>query len=257
MAGLTDRRRNLCDTPRPLVTGVVAVGDAWAVTVRTVGRGLTMSPQHGLELRDALRQTATGEAVDLVTAFGAATRNGLARVYRQTTACTRHRLAEMDAHAAGRPCRHPDRSRARALALLAQHDADALRAERAAAHLLPGGQEALQAPGVADAVSRLVPEVEQHWPAGPARADLLGALGGSRAAPSTARRLARGSVSAGPRLRHRPRARATPARAALPTAAVPPLCRPAPPSPRASHGGPGRRQPRRRTRGYGRSRPDP
>ncbi|MGW3122473.1 hypothetical protein ACWDBW_36005 [Streptomyces sp. NPDC001107] len=60
----------------------------------------------------------------------------------------------------------------------AQHDADALRAERAAAPLLPGAQEALQAPGVADAVSRLVPEVEQHRPAGPARTDLLGALGG-------------------------------------------------------------------------------
>ena len=84
----------------------------------------------------------------------------------------------MDAHAAGHPYRHPDWSRARALALLAQRDADALRAERAVAHLLPRAQEALQAPGIADAVSRLVPEVEQHMPAGPAREDLLAALAG-------------------------------------------------------------------------------
>ena len=176
MAGLTNRKRNLYDAPRAFVTGVVAVGDAWAVTVPTVGRGLAMSLQHSLALRDALRRTATGEPVDLVTAFGEATRDGLARVYRQTTAYTRHRLAEMEAHAAGRPYRHPEWSRARALALLAQQDADALRAERAAAHLLPGAQEALQAPGIADAVSRLAPEVEQHMPAGPARKDLLDAL---------------------------------------------------------------------------------
>ena len=82
MAGLTDRRRNLYDGPRALVTGVVAVGDAWAVTVPTVGRGLAMSLQHSLALRDALRRTTTGEPVDLVTAFGDATRAGLAVVYR-------------------------------------------------------------------------------------------------------------------------------------------------------------------------------
>ncbi|MFF4507842.1 FAD-dependent oxidoreductase [Streptomyces sp. NPDC001401] len=178
MAGLTDRKRNLYDTPRALVTGVVAIGDAWAVTVPTVGRGLAMSLQHGLALRDALRQTGSGEPVDLVTAFGKATNDGLARVYRQTTAYTRHRLAEMDAHAAGLPYRHPDWSRVRALALLAQRDPDALRAERAAAHLLPGAQQALRAPGIDDAVSRLVPEVEQQMPAGPAREDLLNTLTG-------------------------------------------------------------------------------
>ncbi|MEJ8668031.1 hypothetical protein WKI71_04020 [Streptomyces sp. MS1.AVA.1] len=138
MAGLTDRKRTLYDAELPLATGLVAVGDAWAVTVPSIGRGLAMSLQHSLMLRDVLRQNGTGDPVALVTAFGRATRDGLGQVYRQCTSYTRHRLAEMDAHAAGRPYRHPDRDRARALTLLAGRDPDALRAERAGAHLLPG-----------------------------------------------------------------------------------------------------------------------
>ncbi|PTM86979.1 FAD-dependent oxidoreductase [Streptomyces sp. VMFN-G11Ma] len=178
MAGLSDRKRNLYDTEHPLVTGLVAVGDSWAFTVPTVGRGLTMSLQHGLVLRDALRRTGTGEPEDLVAEFGRATDDSLAPVYRRTTFYTHHRLAEMDAHAAGLPYRDPDWSRSRALVRLAQRDPDALRAERAAAHLLPGAREELRAPALADAVARLVPEVEQDLPPGPSRAELLAAIGG-------------------------------------------------------------------------------
>uniref|UniRef100_A0AAU1IAH8 FAD-dependent oxidoreductase n=1 Tax=Streptomyces sp. NBC_00180 TaxID=2903632 RepID=A0AAU1IAH8_9ACTN len=176
MAGLTDRKRTLYDAELPLATGLVAVGDAWAVTVPSIGRGLAMSLQHSLMLRDVLRQNGTGDPVALVTAFGRATRDGLGQVYRQCTSYTRHRLAEMDAHAAGRPYRHPDRDRARALTLLAGRDPDALRAERAGAHLLPGAGVELSAPALMEAVTRAVPEVEQRMPPGPSRSEVLDAL---------------------------------------------------------------------------------
>ncbi|WP_405953804.1 FAD-dependent oxidoreductase [Streptomyces phaeochromogenes] len=176
MAGLTDRKRPLYDTQRPLVTGLVAVGDAWAVTTPTVGRGLAMSLRHSLLLRETLRRTGTALPVELVTRFAEATRDSLGRVYERTAAYTRHRLAEMDAHTAGTVYRNPDWIRAKALALLARRDTDALRAERAAAHLLPGARDVLRAPALADAVTRLVPEVEQHVPPGPSRADLLKAI---------------------------------------------------------------------------------
>lgn len=176
MAGLTDRKRPLYDTQRPLVTGLVAVGDAWAITTPTVGRGLAMSLRHSLLLRETLRRTGTAHPVELVTRFAEATRDSLGRVYERTAAYTRHRLAEMDAHTAGTVYRNPDWIRAKALALLARRDTDALRAERAAAHLLPGARDALRAPALADAVTRLVPEVEQHVPPGPSRADLLKAI---------------------------------------------------------------------------------
>ncbi|MCI3273690.1 FAD-dependent oxidoreductase [Streptomyces cylindrosporus] len=176
MGGLTDRKRNLYDAEQPLVTGVVAVGDAWAYTVPTVGRGLAMSLEHSLALRNALRETCLTDPVDLVTRFAAATNADLARIYRQTTSYTRHRLAEMDAHAAGRPYDHPGWRRARALAHLARQDPDALRVERAAAHLLPGAAEALRAPVVAAAVDRLLHEFEGRMPPGPARPDALKAV---------------------------------------------------------------------------------
>ncbi|MGW3942284.1 hypothetical protein [Streptomyces phaeochromogenes] len=166
-----------CTTPNaPLVTGLVAVGDAWAITTPTVGRGLAMSLRHSLLLRETLRRTGTAHPVELVTRFAEATRDSLGRVYERTAAYTRHRLAEMDAHTAGTVYRNPDWIRAKALALLARRDTDALRAERAAAHLLPGARDALRAPALADAVTRLVPEVEQHVPPGPSRADLLKAI---------------------------------------------------------------------------------
>ncbi|NUQ95558.1 MAG: hypothetical protein HOY79_03000 [Streptomyces sp.] len=111
----------------------------------------------------------------LATMFGAARRDGLGRVYRQTTAYTRHRLAEMAAPATVRP--YGTRTGADQSARLpAQRDPHALGAGRAAARLLPDGQQAPHAPGAAHAASRPVPEVEQHMPAGPARADVIHAF---------------------------------------------------------------------------------
>ncbi|WP_369269256.1 hypothetical protein AB5J55_03685 [Streptomyces sp. R11] len=176
MAGLTDRKRTLYDAEVPLVTGLVAVGDAWAVTVPSIGRGLAISLQHSLILRDVLRKHGTGDPVGLVAAFGRATREGLEPVYWQSTSYTRHRLAEMDAHAAGHPYRHPDWDRARALTLLAGRDPDALRAERAGAHLLPGAGAEMSAPALVEAVKRTMAEVEQGMPPGPARAEVLDAV---------------------------------------------------------------------------------
>ncbi|MEU6147860.1 hypothetical protein ABZ848_46930 [Streptomyces sp. NPDC047081] len=70
------------DVEEPLVTGVVAVGDAWAYTVPTVGRGLAKSLQHSLVLRDTLRQAGLSDPVGLVARFAAATNDGLDRIYR-------------------------------------------------------------------------------------------------------------------------------------------------------------------------------
>ncbi|MFC5218740.1 hypothetical protein [Streptomyces coerulescens] len=176
MAGLTDRKRTLYDDVHPRVTGVVAVGDAWALTVPSIGRGLAMSLEHSLRLRDVLRRTGVTERLDPIAEFGRATRDGLDGVYGRSTSYTEHRLAEMDAHAAGRRYRHPDWGRARALALLAERDPEALRAERAAAHLLPGAAAELRAPALVEAVDRLIPEVQRRMPPGPTRAQLLAAV---------------------------------------------------------------------------------
>ncbi|MGW3289777.1 FAD-dependent oxidoreductase [Streptomyces sp. NPDC001002] len=176
MARLTHRRRTLYDTEQPLVTGLVALGDAWALTVPTLGRGLTMSLTHALILRDLLRRADTDDPTAFAAAYAKATVDGLDRPYRQTVSYTRHRLAEMTAHAAGTPYTDPGWQRARALRLLAQRDPAALRAERAAVHMLPGAQEELRAPALAEAVASLAAETTGTMPAGPTRAELLHAL---------------------------------------------------------------------------------
>ncbi|WP_217548473.1 NAD(P)/FAD-dependent oxidoreductase [Streptomyces sp. GbtcB6] len=176
MGRLTQRRRTLYDTEQPLVTGLVAVGDAWALTVPTLGRGLATSLNHSLILRDLLRRADTDDPPGFAAAYAKATVDGLDWSYRQSLTYTRHRLAEMDAHAAGIPYADPDWHRNRALRLLAQRDPDALRAERAAAHLLPEAREELRAPALTEAVARLAAETKGSMPAGPSRAELLDAL---------------------------------------------------------------------------------
>lgn len=202
MAGLKDRVRNLYGAGRPPVTGLVAVGDAWACTNPTVGRGLTMSLEHGVCLRDTLRETGTTDPVALVERFGEATVRRVEPTYRQTAAYSRHRLAEMDADITGVPYRHPEWSSQKALDILSGRNPDALRAMRAMVQLLPGARQALHAPAmddaiaglntlrtdrgsavprtpptIADAVAQLVPQADRQAVPGPSRTELLKAIG--------------------------------------------------------------------------------
>ncbi|OLT16549.1 hypothetical protein BJF78_14125 [Pseudonocardia sp. CNS-139] len=59
MSGLNDRRRTLAVDGEPVVTGLVAIGDAWASTNPSLGRGSTMGLIHACLLRGVLRQAMT------------------------------------------------------------------------------------------------------------------------------------------------------------------------------------------------------
>ncbi len=52
---LEDRWRDLLRDGRPVATGVVSVGDAWACTNPSVGRGIGIGTMHAVALRDHLR----------------------------------------------------------------------------------------------------------------------------------------------------------------------------------------------------------
>jgi 2-polyprenyl-6-methoxyphenol hydroxylase-like FAD-dependent oxidoreductase len=204
MAGLKDRWRNLYESVRigrpPLVTGLVAIGDAWAATNPTVGPGLAMTLQHSVLLRDALRATGATDAVALAEQFGKATNDELDGTYRSTALYSRHRLAEMDADDVGELYVRPDWTSRRALELLAARDVDALRVIRAMAQMLPDASKGLDEPAtagmlnvvslakadagahrkpptVADVVARLMPEAERTPLPGPTRRELLRAVG--------------------------------------------------------------------------------
>lgn len=100
MTGIEDRLRDLVVDGRPVVTGVVTVGDAWACTNPSLGRGVSIGFAHAAALRAAV---AEGGADAVATARSLAERTA-AEVepwYRATLRYDRHRLAEAQAAAAG------------------------------------------------------------------------------------------------------------------------------------------------------------
>lgn len=100
MAKIEDRIRNFWPGGRPVATGVLAVGDAWACTNPSVGRGASIGMLHATVLRDTLRDTGE-DPVGLAEAFGVATAEKVEPWYRATLAFDQGRLDEMAILAAG------------------------------------------------------------------------------------------------------------------------------------------------------------
>jgi 2-polyprenyl-6-methoxyphenol hydroxylase-like FAD-dependent oxidoreductase len=98
---IEDRHRELRPDGVPVVTGLVAVADAWGCTNPSVGRGASIGMFHAQTLRDTLRQTGPDHPVELSEAFATATAATVEPWYRATLAFDRHRLAEMAAIADG------------------------------------------------------------------------------------------------------------------------------------------------------------
>jgi 2-polyprenyl-6-methoxyphenol hydroxylase-like FAD-dependent oxidoreductase len=174
MAGIEDRHRCLVVDEVPVATGVVLVGDSWAATNPSVGRGAAMALLHARALRDTLRKA---DLPDVPAAFHAATMESVEPIYRATTWHDTHRLAEMDADIAGVPYA-PDDPRwtmSCALYAAAPKDPDLTRAYAAVGGMLTTPSEVFASPGVAERVLALA---GPRYPDSPSRADLLAAVGG-------------------------------------------------------------------------------
>ncbi|MFD1933380.1 NAD(P)/FAD-dependent oxidoreductase [Nonomuraea mangrovi] len=94
-AGQT-RRRDLVADGLPVVTGLLAVGDAWATTNTTFGLGLSMSLVQGALLRDAIDTVDVVDHVKLGLAFAESLETTAAPYYRALADWDTHRLAEID-----------------------------------------------------------------------------------------------------------------------------------------------------------------
>src|SRR6478672_438092 len=99
MAGLEDRHRRLVVDGVPVATGVVAVGDAWACTNPSLGRGATIGLLHACTLRDVLRDVGPDDPEKLVRRFDEVTASVVEPLYRTTLWFDRNRLAELAADA--------------------------------------------------------------------------------------------------------------------------------------------------------------
>jgi len=178
MAGIEDRHRRLVVDGDPVATGVVAVGDAWACTNPSVGRGASMALIQGRLLRDLLCETDPADHDKLARRFDEANSQVVEPLYRATLWNDRHRLAEMAADAAGTAYRTDDPRWPVSKALFAAGlvDPDLARGYASIAAFIATPDEVLGAPGMVEKVIALGMGAPQYPIPGPTRGELLAAI---------------------------------------------------------------------------------
>ena len=179
MAGLEDRHRRLVVDGVPVATGVVAVGDAWACTNPSLGRGATIGLLHACTLRDVLRDVGPVDPEKLVRRFDEVTAAVVEPLYRTTLWFDRNRLAELaaDAGTAGQ-AGDPRWAAGKALFAASLADQDLAREYLSVALLLSPADEVFARPGVAERVMRLGAHAPRYPLPGPNRRELLAAISG-------------------------------------------------------------------------------
>lgn len=175
MAGILDRYRRFVVDGAPVVTGFAALGDAWACTNPSAGRGLSVGLVHA----QLLRRTVRGH-LDDPARFARVWDEGTERVvtpfYRNQVAADRARFAEMSVLRDGLvPYAAPsvmDR-----FAAAAARDPDVFRAllETILCTALP--EDVLARPGMRERIERWGQEPAPPSP-GPDRAQLLRLIAG-------------------------------------------------------------------------------
>jgi 2-polyprenyl-6-methoxyphenol hydroxylase-like FAD-dependent oxidoreductase len=178
IAGIEDRHRRLVVDDRPVATGVVAVGDAWACTNPSLGRGAAIGLLHACCLRDVLRDVDPGDPEKLARRFDEVTTTVVEPLYRMTVGFDRHRLAEIAADVDGTPYVTDDPRWLVGKATFAASltDPDITRAYGSLAALLVTPDELFATPGLVDRVLRLAAGAPSYPLQGPTRQELLATI---------------------------------------------------------------------------------
>jgi 2-polyprenyl-6-methoxyphenol hydroxylase-like FAD-dependent oxidoreductase len=178
IAAIEDRRRRFVVDGHPIVTGLVPVGDSYACTNPSLGRGAAIGLLHACAVRDLLREVGPDHPERLARRFDQVTQATVDPLYRATLEFDRHRLAEINGEITGQPYRPEDPAWdiSKALYAAAPHDPDVLRAYTAVAALIAMPLDALAEPGLLDKVIALGSTVPRYPAPGPTRPELLAAL---------------------------------------------------------------------------------
>jgi 2-polyprenyl-6-methoxyphenol hydroxylase-like FAD-dependent oxidoreductase len=175
LGGILDRRRRFVVDGAPVVTGLVAVGDAWACTNPSLGRGITMGLIHAAGTREVVR-CHLDDPLALARAHDEMTERRLTPWYRNTVELDRVRRARLAAAAEGRALPEPSDPAARirtALPIAAQFDADLFRAFIEMTSLLALPSEVMARPGLTDRILEVAGRHPPPAPLGPSRAETL------------------------------------------------------------------------------------
>jgi 2-polyprenyl-6-methoxyphenol hydroxylase-like FAD-dependent oxidoreductase len=179
MAKLEDRHRSFVIDGTPVATGVLAVGDSWACTNPSVGRGISIGLIHAVALREMLRRESIDDPVALAVAWEQATLASAEPYYRGTLHFDRHRLAQIEAQIAGVPYEPNDPiwDLGECLSAGAGADPDLLRGALRIGSVLATGEEVFAEPGMVDKAINIGGPLRGEPAPGPTRPQLLAALG--------------------------------------------------------------------------------
>jgi hypothetical protein len=173
MAKIEDRIRCFVVDGRPVATGVATVGDSWACTNPSVGRGASMGLMHALALRDLVRDRGLDDPLSFASAWHDATVEQLEPYYRDTLNFDQHRLREIEAQIAGVPYESDDPAWADRRAMSAAgSDPEILRGLVDISSMLARPHEVLNRPGIRDRVTAHAGTAAEPSP-GPSRAELV------------------------------------------------------------------------------------
>ena len=150
-AGVLDRYRRFVVDDRPVATGVAAVGDAWACTNPSAGRGITVGLLHAQALRDTVR-TSIDDPEGFARAWDDVTERDVAPFYWNQITADRARVAEMDALRRGEELPAPEPS-AVAMAAATLRDPEVFRGMLEIGGCLALPDEVFARPGFMDKVN--------------------------------------------------------------------------------------------------------
>ena len=184
-SGIVNRLRELVVDGAPVATGIIAVGDSWACTNPSAGRGLTLALLHAAITAETVGEHL-GDPLALALAHHRKTSERLLPWYRNSAQIDQVRLAQIsaavDGHlepatgssGTGRP--DPVAALMRNFAVGMNWDADVFRAycEMVAMLALPG--QILARPGMTEQINAAAAGRQLPRPPGPSRTELLALL---------------------------------------------------------------------------------
>jgi 2-polyprenyl-6-methoxyphenol hydroxylase-like FAD-dependent oxidoreductase len=175
LGGVLDRYRRFVVDGTPIATGVVAIGDSWACTNPSLGRGIAMGLMHAAGTRDVVGRHL-GDPLALARAHDEMTEARVTPWYRHTIEIDRARAARIEAAIGGRPVPEPTDPATRvrnALMIATRYDADLFRAFVEMMSLLTCPHEVMARPGLIDTIMEVARGHDAVAPPGPSRAETL------------------------------------------------------------------------------------
>jgi len=178
-AGISDRLRRTVICTAPVVTGLLTVGDSWACTNPSLGRGISIGLMHALATAEAVGAHLDDPAA-LAVEHDRLTRKRVLPWYRATTQVDRQRAGQVAAAIEGRPPApapaSPEVQVVQDVSAAMMVDADAFRAFLELTFMLALPEDLVSRPGFATHVRAIAAALPPSRFPGPTRQELLAML---------------------------------------------------------------------------------